>query len=109
MPGIHIGKEMAHSLKVNVGDRLKVVRPLAATGAHRPDAKTPFRVAGRLLPACTSTTPIRLHLAERPGSSTFPARSRLEVKTNDIDDTRQITSILAALDGYPYRTKTGAR
>ncbi len=111
MPGILIGKELAHSLKVMVGDRLNVVSPLGGElGPTGPMPKSrPFRVAGVFVTGMYEYDAKFAYISLKEAQAFFnvpDSVTGLEVKTNDIDDTRQITrSILAALDGYPYRTK----
>ncbi|HCF58464.1 MAG TPA: ABC transporter permease, partial [Myxococcales bacterium] len=111
LPGIVLGKELAHSLKVMVGDRINVISPLGGElGPTGPMPKSrPFRVAGIFFSgmyeydakfAYTSLTESQRFFG-LGGSVTG-----LELKTGDIDNTRQITrSVLRDLDGYPYRTK----
>ncbi|MGC4114204.1 MAG: ABC transporter permease [Myxococcales bacterium] len=110
-PGILIGKELAHSLKVMVGDRINVISPLGGElGPTGPMPKSrPFRVAGIFVTGMYEYDAkfAYISLAEAQTFFNIPdSVTGLEVKTSDIDDTRQITrAILAALDGYPYRTK----
>jgi lipoprotein-releasing system permease protein len=111
LPGILLGKELAHSLKVSIGDRVHVVSPLG--GELGPTGPVPksrsFLVAGIVFTGMyefdAKFAYIHLHEAQKffgLGESV----TGLEVKTNDIDNTRQITkNILRSLDGYPYRTR----
>ena len=60
LPGILLGRELAATLRVVVGDRVNVVSPLGGElGAAGPDAQEPRRSAWRASStrACTSTTP----------------------------------------------------
>ncbi|HEY3447721.1 MAG TPA: ABC transporter permease [Myxococcales bacterium] len=110
-PGILIGKELAHSLKVMVGDRLNVVSPLGGElGPTGPMPKSrPFRVAGIFVTGMYEYDAKFAYISLREAQTFFnvpDSVTGLEIKTDDIDDTRQITrAILSALDGYPYRTK----
>ena len=111
LPGIILGKELAHSLKVQTGDRVNVVSPLGGeTGPTGPMPKSrPFRVAGIFFSGMYEFDAKSAYISLTESQKFFglgASVTGLELKTNDIDNTRQITrSVLAALDGYPYRTK----
>jgi lipoprotein-releasing system permease protein len=111
LPGIVIGRELAHSLKLMVGDRLNVISPLGGDlGPTGPVPKSrPFRVAAIFFSGMYEYDAKFAYIALPEAQSFFnqgASVTGLELKTDDIDNTRQITrSVLAALDGYPYRTK----
>lgn len=111
LPGIILGQELAHSLKVQTGDRVNVVSPLGGeAGPTGPMPKSrPFRVAGIFFSGMYEFDSKSAYIALTESQKFFglgESITGLELKTNDIDNTRQITrSVLAALDGYPYRTK----
>lgn len=111
LPGIVIGKELAHSLKVMVGDRINVVSPLGGElGPTGPMPKSrPFRVAGIFFSGMYEYDAKFAYISLSEAQRFFGLGSSvtgLELKTSDIDNTRQITrSVLRELDGYPYRTK----
>ncbi len=111
MPGVVLGKELAHSLKVMVGDRVNVVSPLGGElGPTGPMPKSrPFKVAGIFFSGMYEYDAKFAYIAIPEAQKFFglgESVTGLELKTDDIDNTRQITkSILNAVDGYPYRTK----
>jgi lipoprotein-releasing system permease protein len=111
LPGVVLGKELAHSLKVMVGDRVNVVSPLGGElGPHGPMPKSrPFRVAGIFFSGMYEYDAKFAYIALKEAQAFFGLTDTvtgLELKVDDIDNTRHITrSILTALDGYPYRTK----
>lgn len=111
LPGIILGKELAHGLKVGLGDRVNVVSPLGGeVGPAGPMPKSrPFRVAGIFFSGMYEFDAKSAYIDLRESQRFFglgESVTGLELKTSDIDNTRQITrSVLNALDGYPYRTK----
>jgi lipoprotein-releasing system permease protein len=110
-PGIVLGKELAHSMKVMVGDRVNVVSPLGGElGPTGPMPKSrPFKVAGIFFSGMYEYDAKFAYIALPEAQKFFglgASVTGLELKTDDIDNTRQITrQILQTLDGYPYRTK----
>lgn len=110
-PGIVLGKELAHSLKVMVGDRVNVVSPLGGElGPTGPMPKSrPFKVAGIFFSGMYEYDAKFAYIALPEAQRFFglgETVTGLELKTDDIDNTRQITrQVLQTLDGYPYRTK----
>lgn len=111
LPGIILGKELAQGLKVAVGDRVNVVSPLGGeVGPTGPMPKSrPFRVAGIFYSGMYEFDAKSAYIDLREAQRFFglgETVTGLELKTSDIDNTRQITrAVLNALDGYPYRTK----
>ncbi|MFN7133483.1 MAG: FtsX-like permease family protein, partial [Myxococcales bacterium] len=111
LPGIVLGRELANSLKVMVGDRVNVVSPLGGElGPHGPMPKSrPFRVAGIFFSGMYEYDAKFAYIALPEAQKFFnlgDSVTGLELKVDDIDNTRQITrNILNKLDGYPYRTK----
>ena len=111
LPGIILGKELAQGLKVAVGDRVNVVSPLGGeVGPTGPMPKSrPFRVAGVFYSGMYEFDAKSAYIDLREAQRFFglgETVTGLELKTSDIDNTRQITrAVLNALDGYPYRTK----
>ncbi len=111
MPGIIIGKELSHALKVVVGDRINVVSPLGGElGPTGPMPKSrPFKVAGIFFTGMYEYDAKFAYIALSEAQTFFnlPEQATgLELKTDDIDNTRQIMkAVLSALDGYPYRAK----
>lgn len=110
-PGIVLGRELAHSLKVMVGDRVNVISPLGGElGPTGPMPKSrPFKVAGIFFSGMYEYDAKFAFMALPEAQRFFglgETVTGLELKTDDIDDTRQITrQVLQTLDGYPYRTK----
>jgi lipoprotein-releasing system permease protein len=110
-PGIVLGRELAHSLRVMVGDRINVVSPLGGElGPTGPVPKSrPFKVAGIFFSGMYEYDAKFAYIALPEAQRFFgmgESVTGLELKTDDIDNTRQITrNVLASLDGYPYRTK----
>ena len=111
LPGIILGKELAHSLRVSTGDRINVVSPLGGeTGPTGQLPKSrPFRVAGIFSSGMYEFDAKSAYIAIPEAQRFFGTGGSvtgLEVKTDDIDNTRQTTrQILSALGGYPYKTK----
>jgi len=111
LPGIILGKELAQGLKVAVGDRVNVVSPLGGeVGPTGPMPKSrPFRGAGVFYSGMYEFDAKSAYIDLREAQRFFglgETVTGLELKTSDIDNTRQITrAVLNALDGYPYRTK----
>ncbi len=111
LPGVVIGRELAHSLRVFVGDTVHVVSPLSnELGPTGPIPKSrPFRVAAIFYSGMYEYDSKFAYLALPEAQKYFDMGSAvtgLELKVADIDATKRITrDILFALDGYPYHTK----
>jgi lipoprotein-releasing system permease protein len=110
LPGIIVGKELAASLKVVVGDRINVVSPLGGElGPQGPMPKSrPFRVAGIFYSGMFEYDSkfVYIHLREAQSFFGIKGASGVEVKVDDVDNARGIMKrIYDNLDGYPYRTK----
>ncbi|HTP27589.1 MAG TPA: ABC transporter permease [Anaeromyxobacteraceae bacterium] len=110
VPGIIIGKEMAHGLRVMVGDVVNVISPLGDLGPSGPQPKSrPFRVAAIFYSGMyeydSKSAYIDLSEAQR-FFGTGDVVTGLEVKVRDIDQARPILHrVLGALEGYPYRVR----
>ncbi|HZH03713.1 MAG TPA: ABC transporter permease, partial [Myxococcaceae bacterium] len=110
LPGILLGRELATSLRVVVGDRVSLVSPLGGElGPTGPMPKgRPFRVAGIFYSGMyeydSKFTYIRLDEAR-----TFfnvKGATGIELKVADIDDARRTAeAAVKELGGYPYRAK----
>jgi len=109
-PGIAIGRELAHTLRVFVGDTVNVIDPLGDIGPGGPQPKSrPFRVAAIFYTGMyeydSKFAYIELGEAQRffnAGESV----SGLEVRVTDPDLARPVLRrALARLDGPPYRVK----
>jgi len=110
MPGIFLGRELASSLKVVVGDRVNVVSPLGGEmGPQGPMPKSrPFRVAGIFYSGMFEYDSkfVYIHLRDAQTFFNVKGASGIELKMEDIDDARRVTrAIYDKLEGYPYRTK----
>ncbi|MBX7116982.1 MAG: ABC transporter permease [Myxococcaceae bacterium] len=110
LPGLVLGKEMANSLRVTVGDRVNVVSPLGSElGPQGPMPKSrPFRVAGIFYSGMFEYDSKFVYISIDEAQSFFGLKgvNGVEVKVDDIDDTRRIMkAVRDVLDGYPYRTK----
>ncbi len=110
LPGIVLGRELAASLKVIVGDRLNVVSPLGGDlGPQGPMPKIrPFRVAGIFYSGMYEYDSKFVYIALREAQTFFNVKgaSGIEIKVADVDNARNtMKSIYDKLEGYPYRTK----
>jgi lipoprotein-releasing system permease protein len=110
LPGILVGRELASSLKVVVGDRVNVVSPLGGElGPQGPMPKSrPFRVVGIFYSGMYEYDSKMVYIRLEDAQSFFNVKgvTGLELKVADIDDARNISkAVLGALEGYPYRTK----
>ena len=110
LPGIVIGREMARSLRVFVGDTVNVINPLGDLGPAGPQPKSrPFRVAAVFYTGMyeydSKFAYIELGEAQR-FFGTGDAVTGLEVKVANVDEARPVLRrVLAALEGYPYRVR----
>jgi lipoprotein-releasing system permease protein len=109
-PGILLGRELAASLRVLVGDQLTVISPLG--GGMGPSGPMPrsvaFRVAGIFYTGMYEYDSkfAYISLAEAQRFLDVKGATGVEMKVADVNDARRIAgSVLQALDGYPYRTK----
>jgi lipoprotein-releasing system permease protein len=110
LPGILLGRELASTLRVLVGDPVTVVSPLG--GGMGPSGPIPkskaFRVAGIFYTGMFEYDSKFVYVGLQAAESFFgiPGATGVELKVKDVDDARRIAStVLSALDGYPYRTK----
>lgn len=110
LPGILLGRELAASLRVLVGDRVTAISPLG--GGMGPSGPVPksraFRVAGIFYTGMYEYDSkfAYLSLAEAQSFLDVKGATGVEMKVADVDDARRIAgTVLQALDGYPYRTK----
>jgi len=110
LPGILLGRELAASLRVLVGDPVTVVSPLG--GGMGPTGPIPrskaFRVAGIFYTGMFEYDSKFVYVGLEAAESFFgiPGATGVELKVRDVDDARRIAStVLNTLEGYPYRTK----
>jgi lipoprotein-releasing system permease protein len=110
MPGIAIGRELAHTLRVFVGDTVNVIDPLGDIGPAGPQPKSrPFRVAAIFYTGMYEYDSKFAYIDLAEAQRFFNAGesvSGLEVKVTDPDLARPVLRrALARLDGPPYRVK----
>jgi lipoprotein-releasing system permease protein len=110
LPGIIVGRELAATLKVVVGDRVNVVSPLGGElGPQGPMPKSrPFRVAGIFYSGMYEYDSkfVYINLTEAQSFFNVKGASGIEVKVTDVDNARNtMKSVYDLLEGYPYRTK----
>jgi lipoprotein-releasing system permease protein len=110
LPGIVVGREMAHALRVFVGDTVNVISPLGELGPAGPQPKSrAFRVAAVFYSGMyeydSKFAYIELSEAQR-FFGTGQSVTGLEIKVRNVDEARAILRrVLAALEGYPYRVR----
>lgn len=110
LPGLVLGRELASSLKVVVGDRVNVVSPVGGElGPQGPMPKSrPFRVAGIFYSGMYEYDSKFVYIRLQEAQSFFNVKGAtgIEVKVTDIDNARgTMKAIYDTLEGYPYRTK----
>jgi lipoprotein-releasing system permease protein len=110
LPGILLGRELASGLRVLVGDPVTVISPLG--GGMGPSGPIPtskaFRVAGIFYTGMFEYDSKFVYVGLKAAESFSGIRGAtgVELKVKDVDDARRIaSSVLNALEGYPYRTK----
>jgi lipoprotein-releasing system permease protein len=110
LPGIAIGREMARSLRVGLGDTVNLISPLGDLGPAGPQPKSrPFRVAAILYTGMyeydSKFAYIQLAEAQR-FFGVGDTVTGLELKVNNVDEAPAILKrVLTTLEGYPYRTR----
>ncbi|MFP2933927.1 FtsX-like permease family protein, partial [Pyxidicoccus sp. 3LG] len=110
LPGIVIGRELAASLRVVVGDRVNVVSPLGTElGPSGPIPKSrAFRVAAIFYSGMYEYDSkfVYILLSEAQNFFDIDGASGIELKVADIDDARRIAGqVVKVLGGYPYRAR----
>lgn len=110
LPGLVLGRELASSLKVVVGDRVNVVSPVGGElGPQGPMPKSrPFRVAGIFYSGMYEYDSKFVYIRLQEAQTFFNVKGAtgIEVKVTDIDNARgTMKAIYDTLEGYPYRTK----
>lgn len=110
LPGIVIGRELAASLRVVVGDRVNVVSPLGTElGPSGPIPKSrAFRVAAIFYSGMYEYDSKFVYILLNEAQDFFDVKGAtgIELKVADIDDARRIASqVVKVLGGYPYRAR----
>ncbi len=110
LPGIFLGRELAASLHVFVGDRVNVVSPLGSElGPSGPVPKQrPFRVAGIFYTGMYEYDSKFVYILLSEAQAFFDVKGAhgVELKVDDIDDARRIGQVVVErLGGFPYRAK----
>jgi lipoprotein-releasing system permease protein len=110
LPGIVIGREMAHALRVFVGDEVSVLSPFGDLGPAGPQPKSrAFRVAAIFYSGMYEYDAKFAYMDLAEAQRFFGMEggvTGLEVKVRDADSARAILDrVVVALGGYPYRAK----
>jgi lipoprotein-releasing system permease protein len=110
LQGIILGRELAGSLHVSVGDRVDVISPLGGElGPQGPLPKSrPFRVAGIFYSGMYEYDAKFVYILLETAQKFFnmEGASGVEVRVSDVDDARRIAKTISQdLDGWPYRTR----
>jgi lipoprotein-releasing system permease protein len=109
LPGILVGRELAHALRVFVGDQVNVVSPMGDLGPAGPQPKARvFRVAGIFYSGMYEYDSKFAYIDLAEGQRFFGSETvtGLELKVKDVDAARGVMGrVLFALGGWPYRAK----
>jgi lipoprotein-releasing system permease protein len=110
LPGIVLGRELAASLRVVVGDKVNIVSPLGTElGPQGPIPKSRvFRVAGIFYSGMYEYDAkfVYIHLPEAANFFDVKGANGIDLKVADIDDARRIAAdVVRKLGGYPYRAR----
>jgi lipoprotein-releasing system permease protein len=110
LPGIVVGRELARTLRVFVGDTVNVVSPFGDLGPAGPQPKSrPFRVAAVFFSGMYEYDSKFAYVSLREAQGFFgtgDSITGLELKVKEVDAARPVMRrVLTALDGYPYRVK----
>jgi lipoprotein-releasing system permease protein len=113
LPGICIGKEMSHQIRGWVGDVINVLTPLGEMTPTGPVPRSrPFRVACILYSGMYEYDSKFVYINIPEAQKFFKMGDNivgLEMKFSDVDAARaQGRRVVAALGGFPYRTKDWA-
>ena len=113
LAGICIGKEMSHQLRTWVGDVINVLTPLGEMTPTGPVPRSrPFRVACILYSGMYEYDSKFVYIGIPEAQKFFRMSDNivgLELKFTDVDAARALgRRVVAALGGFPYRTKDWA-
>jgi lipoprotein-releasing system permease protein len=110
LPGIVVGRELARSLRVFVGDQVNVVSPFGDLGPAGPQPKSrPFRVAAVFYSGMyeydSKFAYMDLGEAQR-FFGTGDTITGLELRVADVDQAKTVMGrVVYALGGWPFRAK----
>jgi lipoprotein-releasing system permease protein len=110
LPGIVLGRELAATLRVVVGDRVNIISPQGAElgpAGLIPKSRA-FRVAGIFYSGMYEYDAKFSYILLREAQTLFGTEgpSGIELKVADVDDARRIASLVSReLGGYPYRAR----
>jgi lipoprotein-releasing system permease protein len=110
LPGLVIGRELAASLRVFVGDQVNVISPFGDLGPGGPQPKArPFRVAAIFYSGMYEYDS-KFAYMDLPEAQRFfgagESVTGLELKVADVDQARTVLQrLLFDLGGWPYRAK----
>lgn len=110
LPGIVIGREMAKSLRVWIGDTVTVMNPLGELGPQGPIPRSrTYRVAAVFFSGMYEYDAKFAYIGLRDAQRFFrmgDGVSGLELRFRNVDEARPLMRrILGILEGFPYRTK----
>jgi lipoprotein-releasing system permease protein len=110
LPGIVIGRELARTLRVSIGNTVNVISPFGDLGPAGPQPKSrPFRVAAIVYSGMYEYDSKFAYIALPEAQRFFGAGESitgLELKVKDVDAAPTIMrQIVAMLEGYPYRAR----
>lgn len=110
LPGLVIGREMARTLRVWMGDKVTVMNPLGELGPNGPIPRSRvYRIAAVFVSGMYEYDSKFAYLTLGEAQSFFRMGdqvSGLEVRVTNVDDARPIMRrVLSRLEGFPYRTK----
>jgi lipoprotein-releasing system permease protein len=110
LPGIVVGRELARSLRVFVGDQVNVVSPFGDLGPAGPQPKSrPFRVAAVFYSGMYEYDSKFAYMDLGEGQRFFGTGDTitgLELRVADVDQAKAVMGrVVYALGGWPFRAK----
>jgi lipoprotein-releasing system permease protein len=110
LPGIVVGRELARSLRVFVGDQVNVVSPFGDLGPAGPQPKSrPFRVAAIFYSGMYEYDSKFAYIDLGEGQRFFGTGDTitgLELRVENVDAARAVMGrVVYALGGWPFRAK----
>jgi lipoprotein-releasing system permease protein len=110
LPGLVVGREMARSLRVWIGDRVTVMNPLGELGPQGPIPRSrTFRIAAVFYSGMYEYDSKFAYIQLREAQRFFrlgDSVTGLELRFNNVDEARPLMKrISGVLSGFPYKTK----